>query len=314
MSGPLHVQIALDHPMASVYRAVTDEAALATWFAEHTEVRLAEKRYDFWGRFTPDCPDRVAGRHPIEEPLATSRIRYEWPLRDTSSSVEMRLLERNERTYLGVWHHDIPESLRGSPDSFAMEDFWFLSLENLRRYLAGRPVIRCDFSAIGATNQINHTVEIDAPVSAVWDVLITPAQLDRWIASRAHVDLQKGGEWNLGWMEEARLEILSLSPEKALSVRWDIGETPTVLTWTLEGSGGKTRLTLVHSGFAPDARVDGLEAGWLNFMSWLKSAVEFGPDWIPTLKEITIAASAYYAASIWEHQDELISRDDSIWG
>ena len=53
-------------------------------------------------------------------------------------------------------------------------------------------------------------------------------------------------------------------------------ETETVVTWTLEELDGKTRLTLVHSGFAPDQPTGGLDAGWLNFMSWIKSLVEYG--------------------------------------
>lgn len=313
MNPPVHVQVRLSHTLDSVFRAVTDAGALTAWFTEHADVSVQEKRYDFWGRFTPECPDREHGRHLIENVASGSRLRYAWSLRDTQTAVEMRFVERSEHTYVGVWHHDVPESLRGNPDSYAIEDFWFLTLENLRRQLAGRRPVRCDFSAF-RPGDIRHTIEIDGPAAAVWEALITPKQLDRWIASRATVDLRVGGEWDLGWMENAGLEILSLTPGRELSVSWKMeGVPPTVLTWTLEESGGKTRLSLVHSGFAPDARVDGMQAGWLNFMSWLRSVVEFGPEWMPVLKEIPIAASAYYAASIWEHQDELISREDSLW-
>lgn len=173
MIRPVHVQIGLAAPLDAVFRAVTDTGALTAWFTEHAAVSLDRKQYDFWGRFTPEVPNRQQGRHPIENAVPGSRLRYAWSLRDTQTSVEMRFVKRNDRTYVGVWHHDVPESLRGSPDSYAIEDFWFLSLENLRRHLAGRPPVRCDFGSFGP-GDIHHTIEIDGPTAAVWEALITP--------------------------------------------------------------------------------------------------------------------------------------------
>ena len=79
----------------------------------------------------------------------------------------------------------------------------------------------------------------------------------------------------------------------------------TVMTWTLEGSGGKTRLTLVHSGFAPDAPTSGLQSGWLNFASWLKSMLEYGADWQPAIKRLTQDFIPFYPGSVGAAQADL---------
>src|SRR5688572_10224898 len=48
------VKAQLGAPPTAVFRALTDPAQLTTWFAEHAEVSLADGRYEFWGRYTPD--------------------------------------------------------------------------------------------------------------------------------------------------------------------------------------------------------------------------------------------------------------------
>jgi hypothetical protein len=78
----------------------------------------------------------------------------------------------------------------------AYEDFWFLSLENLRRHLDGKPPVRCDYSQ-SMLGDIHHTIEIDAPPEAVYETLIKPEQLNRWIASNASVEPQIGGNYDL---------------------------------------------------------------------------------------------------------------------
>jgi uncharacterized protein YndB with AHSA1/START domain len=151
---------------------------------------------------------------------------------------------------------------------------------------------------------IQHTVEIDASPDTVFDVLINPAQLNRWIASNAVVEPHEGGTYDLGWGQSEK--ILELLPGKKLSLEGEFGDLKTVLTWTLEGSGGKTRLTMVHSGFAPDQETGGLQTGWLNFASWVKSVSEYGADWQPAIKRLESGTESYYPASIGQAQTELV--------
>src|ERR1700693_2512626 len=68
-------------------------------------------------------------------------------------------------------------------------------------------------------------------------------------------------------------KILELVPNQRLALMDDDNpeaESHNVLTWTLEGGQGRTRLTLVHSGFAPDTDNSGIDTGWLKFMKSIK--------------------------------------------
>ena len=53
MSEPLKHRVRLQAPVPDLWRALTDEAALRIWLAEHVTVDLPE-RFEFWGRYTPD--------------------------------------------------------------------------------------------------------------------------------------------------------------------------------------------------------------------------------------------------------------------
>lgn len=299
MGKALHVQIRLEAGAEQVFGALSESGAIAAWFAEHAQVEIPDRRYDFWGRYTPETPDREAGRH---EP--GKRLSFGWNLRDSDTSVEYLLIPEGDKTLLVVQHSGLEAGPAYDTSQCSFEDFWFLSLENLRRYVDGsRDVVRCDFSQSTLGN-IKHTVEIDGSASDVFEALIRPEQLERWIASKATVEPRVGGVYDFGWGAVGPMKILELVPNERLSYSWP-EEPEMVVTWTLEGSGGKTRLTLVHSGFAPDQPTGGYNAGWLNFMSWVKSLVEYGPEWQPPALPLQKETRAYYAAAIGNRQDEL---------
>jgi len=297
MTEILHVQIALKAQAEAIYRALTDH--LADWFAEYADVSTAEKRYDFWGRFTPATPTREEGRHPLLAYEPGKHLKFEWRSHKFDSTVDIQIIPRDEGNIVVVQQGN---PINPSPDiGFSTdEDFWFLALENLRRHLDGKAPVRCDYTR-SMLGDIHHTVEIDAPPETVFAVLIKPEQLQRWIASAATVEAREGGEYNTGWSSH---KILELVPDKKL--RHESYED-TVVTWTLEGSGGKTRLTFVHSGFAPDKDTGGLQTGWLNYISWVKSISEYGDDWQPAIKRLQPDMESYYPASFKSAQTELVT-------
>ena len=308
---PIHLQQTLSATPAAVYHHLTDTQRLAAWFAEHADVSLPQQRYDFWGRYTPGTPDRAAGRHPLLTAQPAAALSYGWRLQDVDTVVDLHLVPRGSETTVVVEHYAPGAAGAERGDAPISEDFWFLSLENLRRAVDGRDsaVVRLDFTASMLGN-VTHTVEIDAPPEAVFKTLIDPEEMNRWIASHAVVEPHVGGRYDLGWGGMGPEKILELVPNARLSIADAAGpedQTPNILTWTLEGSGGRTRLTLVHSGFAPDHDNSGIYTGWLNFMSWIKSLVEYGPAWRPTLKPIPAEMFAYYPASITSRQAELIT-------
>ena len=307
MSDTIHMQLALSQAPHKIYQALTDSTALAHWFSEAADVSLPEKRYDFWGRFTPGNPNRTEGRHPLLEANPDQRLRYAWQFGEHGTTVDFALRPQQEQTIVILQHaKDQP----GAKVPWTGEDFWFLSLENLRRYLDGRDVVRCDFSiAPSVYGEIEQSVEIDAPPDQVFEALIDPQQLERWIASRARVEPRVGGVYDIGWELSGTVKILELEPNARLVYLWAAyqDEPETIVTWTLEGSGGKTRLTIVQSGFAPEMPLDGLYQGWLHFLQRIKSLVEYGGDWQPAIKKIDPQTHSYYAAPIVAGQKDLLA-------
>jgi uncharacterized protein YndB with AHSA1/START domain len=303
MNDRMQMQVAIAAPPQVVFQALSDSTALMTWFAEYADVSLAEKRYDFWGRFTPETPNRAQGRHPLLEVEPDRRLKFSWHLHGGDTMVEINLIPREQQTVVVVHHQNISTSHDIS--FYAFEDFWFLSLENLRRYIDGKTVsVRCDFSAI-KPGDIHHEIEIDGPAEAVFGALLKPEELNRWIANQATVEPVVGGQYSFGWGEGNPVKILELIPNEKLAISWP-HQTDTVVTWTLAESEGKTRLTLVHSGFAPDELTDGLQSGWLNFMNWIKSLVEYGPTWQPPTLKLQPGLESFYAASIVRAQASLV--------
>jgi uncharacterized protein YndB with AHSA1/START domain len=308
LSDVLQMQVTVAAPPPAIFAALTAPAALATWFAESADVALAEGRYDFWGRFTPEVPDREAGRHPLLAAEPDRRLSFGWRVLGLETVVEFTLVPRDTGTVVVLQHRGLT---KGTEYGFyPLEDFWFLSLENLRRHVAGKAApIRCDFT-LPDTGDVRLAVEIAGERAAVYAALIRPEELERWIASDATVEPVVGGRYDVGWGADP-MKILELVPDERLAYAGAMSPDgpEMVVTWTLEGSGGRTRLTLVHSGFAPDQRSDDLRNGWLNFLSFVKSLVEDGAGWTPPILALSPEIAQYYAGSIGRGQGALVLTD-----
>ena len=100
MTELLHVQIALKAQAQAIYQALTDN--LAVWFAEYADVSTAEKRYDFWGRFTPGTPTREEGRHPLLAYEPGKHLNFEWRSHKFDSTVDIQIIPRDERNLVVV--------------------------------------------------------------------------------------------------------------------------------------------------------------------------------------------------------------------
>ena len=129
------------------------------------------------------------------------------------------------------------------------------------------------------TRAIERTVEIDAPVEAVWKAISEGEELAKWFALDARVKPGVGGEVWLSWpgMEGAS-PISVWEPGKRLQTREEHGPVLMTVDWHLEAKGGKTILRLVHSGFGADAawddQYDDTSRGWAVFVGNLKHYLE----------------------------------------
>ncbi len=179
------------------------------------------------------------------------------------------------------------ELLAGLDQRAPLHDFWRLAIANLASYLEGHELApRHDFSSTRRT-EARVELTIEAPPEQVYASLIEPAQLNRWIASDAEVDPRVGGHitYEKG---SAPLKILELAPGRTLAHSWNFGGHETVVRWELEGSGGKTHLTLVHSGWSDErpGDADQTQAGWRAFLAELKRMHELGTAWRPIQFEL----------------------------
>ena len=302
MSDPLEIQLVLPgHDTTAVYQALTTTTALTHWFAEFADVDIENGRYNFWGKNIPGTPNQEQGQHPLTNYQPNQCLTYQWPMDDVAMTVTYQLHDDNQGCRLHLIHQ-IPKHPPSMPVGF--EDFWFLNLENLRRYLDGKSPVRLDYNAL-KLGDFEVGVEIDGSATAVFHTLTNNKALERWIARKANVELKIDGKYDIGWGEGGSVKIVDLVENEKLAYTWEAWHTfpETVTTWTLQESQGKTRLTLVHSGFNDDDDAKGLMGGWLNFLSWVKSVVEYGDDWHPAVKKLTPELYRYYPASMVAKQE-----------
>jgi len=129
---------------------------------------------------------------------------------------------------------------------------------------------------------IETTLEIDAPISAVWKAITDAKELERWFPLQAKVTPGVGGEifmsWGPPWEGGSRVEIWEENKRLRTRGFMEHGDA-SMIEYTLEAKGGKTLLRLVHSGFAPgsdweDELFSGTKRGWRYELRSLRHYLE----------------------------------------
>ena len=271
---------ALEHLIAArpdaVYAALTTPAEMRAWLADDADVDLAAGRYEFWG---PTVPGTARGRQRLVQADAGRRLRFAWRLAGTDTDVGIALeLDGAEGCRVTLTHAGVRPREGAEP---SVRDWWYLALDNLASLVEGRGLApRVDLTVVPGAD-VRCEIDIEAEPAEVWRTLVEPAQLDRWIADRASVEPEVGGAYDFGW-DHGPMRILELDPERRLAYSWRRpGDPDTVVTWELEGSGGRTHLTLVHSGFVDARSAGGYQVGWSAFLASFKRMHEIEGRWRP---------------------------------
>lgn len=112
---------------------------------------------------------------------------------------------------------------------------------------------------------ITQTYTIQAPRKAVWQALIDPNIIDQWGAGKAHMSDLVGETFSL-WDGDIHGKNVEVIPEKTLKQEWFGGEwdKPSIVTFTLEGKGNMTTVTLLHEN-VPDAEAKDITDGWHRY-------------------------------------------------
>ena len=144
------------------------------------------------------------------------------------------------------------------------------------------------------TRAFDMTIDIDAPVDAVWKALSDADEVTRWFATRAAITPGKGGPYTLSWdgAWEWKFEVDTWEPNKRLRIvdrkaspfhgdgqpMEQVAPAEVAIDFTLEGKSGRTLLRIVHSGFgqgaAWDDEIDGVSHGWNNELRGLRHYLE----------------------------------------
>ncbi|WP_336205886.1 SRPBCC family protein [Nonomuraea sp. LPB2021202275-12-8] len=271
MSDPMIIRARVPAPVKEVRHALTDPAVLRVWLAEHVEVELPD-RYEFWGRYTPE------GDAPHQRLLHADdhTVRFAWTLDGVETTTEFAVAEDGpEATIVSVsqTHFDMSEAHEDGVRGM-LQTFWYLVLANLVEHFEGRPLTpRPDFTSA----ELRAEVLIDAAPEKVYGSLIDSESVTRWFGYPIEIEPHVGGRYAMGGLDSGGepAKILELETDRRLSVDWgSVG----VATWELEGTGGKTRLTMFQSGFDRTPY-----AAWLGSVAGLADLRRFNemPDWSP---------------------------------
>ncbi|MEH1053617.1 SRPBCC domain-containing protein [Micromonospora sp. CPCC 206171] len=276
MSDSLKLGARLAAPVEAVRRALTDPAELRVWFAEHAEVELP-RRYEFWGRFTPegDAPHQRL-LHADEDTL-----RFAWLLDGVETTSEIALTPEGPGSTLLTLtqsHFTFAEAMDGSTIRGVLQTWWSLSIANLAAHLEGRPLLpKTDFTSADLRGELL----IGAPVERVWQSLTDSAQASAWFGYPIGIEPWVGGRYAMGGFEAGyAAKVVDLEPGHRMSVDW--GPTG-ISTWELAESDGKTKLTFVQSGFdegnPPYAAWSGSVAGLSELRRYHEMA-DWQPIWV----------------------------------
>src|ERR1700751_982040 len=255
----LRLSAVVPAPPKVAYEALTDPAALRVGLAEHAHVDLPGT-YEFWSRFTPD------GAKPHQRVLHVDErtIRFAWTVEGVESTVQFELAEDEGGTLVTLSQSDLPSFAEVLADTAgargALSTFWSLAISNLADYLSGRELTpKCDFTSA----ELHASVVIDAAPDKVFDSMTQPEQFRRWFGANVDIEPYVGGRFAMGGFEldPGGAKFVEFEPGRKATLRFADGMTD---SWELEGSDGKTRLTVVESGFDPANPPYAGWAGWLG--------------------------------------------------
>jgi uncharacterized protein YndB with AHSA1/START domain len=258
-----------------VWQALTNWQQLNGWLTDKADVDLAAGRFQMCGRHLPDSPCDGTDRFSLDGYSEGTGLQLNWQYRDEETKLAISLTETEEGCHVELAHTNVP---RRGKDEITMIEYWQWVLLALRGYCenGSRPSLH-DFSAIQAAGRLEVSIDISAPVEAVYQQLATTDGLKSVFGGDdAAAEMQPGGKYSYGWgPSEGPTKVIEFTPNELIHTDWYHKDDPeTFITWKLEGSGGRTRLTMIHSGFADEKLKQDYEAGWFHFLVELRELAE----------------------------------------
>jgi uncharacterized protein YndB with AHSA1/START domain len=215
-------------------------------------------------------------------------IRLAWTVDGVETTTQFELAEDEDGTMVTLSQTDLPSFADVLADTAGargtLSTFWSLAIVNLADYLAGRELTpMCDFTS----SELHASTVIDAAPEQVFDSMIRPDVFRKWFGANVDIEPYVGGRFAMGGFEldPGGAKFVEFVPGRKAALRFADGETT---SWELEGSDGKTRLTIVHSGFDPANPPYTGWAGWLSGLAELRRYHEL-PRWRSIWRQIEVA-------------------------
>jgi uncharacterized protein YndB with AHSA1/START domain len=138
------------------------------------------------------------------------------------------------------------------------------------------------------TASLQRELQIDASPETVWEFLVDPKQMVRWMGLSASIDARPGGAYRCDVIpgHSATGEVVAVEPPHRLVFTWgwepgedgpsEVPPGSSTVEIRLEAREGGTHLTFTHSDF-PSAEVAGKhEVGWDHYLGRLDVAAAGG--------------------------------------
>jgi uncharacterized protein YndB with AHSA1/START domain len=127
-----------------------------------------------------------------------------------------------------------------------------------------------DATAKSQSESISFEFDLRHSPEKVWRALTDPALLAEWLLPVFDLTFEPGAAFRFkaepqpGWDGTVDCRILEIEEHRKLSYTWVVGDTDTVVTFTLVRTASGTRLSLVQSGFQPEQKRNfaGARYGW----------------------------------------------------
>lgn len=260
---------------SQVWQALTDWQQLTQWLAEKADVDLAAGRFQICGRQLPDSPCDGSDRFSLASFEDGTRLELNWDYRGEQTLLAISIAANEGGSRVELLHGNVPR--RGETE-VTMIEYWQWVLMALRGYCeTGHAPTLFQFGAKQETGQLEISIDIEADKGRVYEILSTSEGLKGIFGGEGpEVEMKEGGTYHYGWgPNEGPTKVIDFREGEMIHTDWYHGKDPeTFLTWKLSGSGGRTRLTLVHSGFPNEEQKHDYEAGWFHFLVELREIAE----------------------------------------
>ena len=269
--------IVIDAAPQVVFRALTDEEELTQWFPNQGAVLDARPGGALEFRFLRPDGEKHAFKGKILEIIPDKKLSYSWNAvgPNSDNGVITWTLEPADggKTRVTLVHTGLKESKKDVEAGWSYEAGWTYFISQLAEH--------CKKEEAVESNEIRKTIMIEAQPEAVFRAISDEKELAKWFPDHARLELKIGGVVQLVFYKDGDVHaedhqvegrVLEMVPNKKLSYSWANTSDPkfpkTIVAWTLEPAGkGKTRVTLVHTGFDPKSRWFELHnQGWSYFV------------------------------------------------